>query len=105
MKRTNLLAFVALLVFAVGCQRHYNITFVNMTGQDLTVTLQGPGTFEPMPPAMPLAREGGRGMFKVVVPEKDLPANYAWHADSFEGSVVVQKGSEKELLVNIRRRQ
>jgi hypothetical protein len=104
MLRMKLLACVVLLATAVGCQRHYTITFVNMTGQDLTVTMQGPGQVQPNPPAMPLARDGGRCLFKVAVEEKDLPANYAWHADSHEGSIVVQKDSNPDLLVNIRKR-
>lgn len=104
MMRVKLLACVALLAFAAGCQNHYNVTFVNMTSEDLTVTMQGPGKIEPSPPAMPLARQGGRGMFKVAVNPNDLPANFAWHANSHEGSVVVQKDSSKELIVNIRRR-
>jgi hypothetical protein len=104
MKRMKLLACVALLAFAAGCQKQYTITFVNLTGEDLTVTMQGPGKIEPAPPTMPLARQGGRGMFKVAVNTDDLPANYAWHADSHEGSVIVQNDSNKFLIVNIRKR-
>jgi hypothetical protein len=104
MMRMKLLGCVALLAFAVGCQRQYTVTFVNMTAEDQTVTMQGPGTIHPSPPAMPVAREGGRGMFSVAIDEDKLPANYAWNADSHRGSLVIQKDSNKDLIVNIRKR-
>jgi hypothetical protein len=101
MPRLKLLLCAAALTFVVGCQRHYTITFVNMTGEDLTVTLEGPGHIEPSPPSTPLARRGGRGIFKVAVPEDELPANYAWHANGNQGSIIVQKDSNKTLIVNV----
>ena len=104
MTRTGLFVLCAalLIAVAVGCHQQYTVTFVNMTPEDLTVSMEGPGEIDPSPASLPLARRGGRAVFKVAVDDDELPASYAWHADSHQGSVVVHQDSKPSQIVNIR---
>ncbi len=84
---------------AVGC-KSTEMMMVNDLGEDVVVSLQGPGTIKPDPPAMPLAN-AGKGVFKIETPNTELPADYQWQAAGRTGTIVVTKDSPKRQVLNL----
>ncbi|MCE5277517.1 MAG: hypothetical protein ABFD92_13865 [Planctomycetaceae bacterium] len=94
------LAVLAGLAMILGGCKTSNIMFVNDTGRDTEVSLQGPGKIEPTPPILPVANRG-TASFTVTTDPADMPANYVWQAAGRRGTVVVSKQSPDHQIVNL----
>lgn len=95
----ELTVLMGLVLVVVGCKTT-ELMVVNDTGQDVQVTLQGPGKILPNPPTLSVVNSG-KAVFKIETPDGKLPANYQWQGAGRIGTIVIAKDTPDRVIYNL----
>jgi hypothetical protein len=88
------------LAFAGGCSKKVKLTFVNVTPEELTVSLSVDGgwkhTLGTVPPS------GGKLWHRLKIKKDELPAQCQYRAGVHSGSFTVTEDTPDELWIDLR---
>jgi hypothetical protein len=80
------------LVMIVGCDKKFNLTFVNGTAQEREIVLHTPAGTE-----SGIAPSGGNWKITVVLAKEDLPAHCSWQSGEMGKKFKLTEGSKKDV--------
>lgn len=84
---------------AAGCDKSFDITFVNHTAYPQEVRLRGPGHYPDL--VGEASPSGGKVEASFKVDEDLLPAKYQWKTDTYAGDFVLSRKHKSEQWVHI----
>jgi hypothetical protein len=87
------------LVMIVGCDKKFNLTFVNGTAQEREIVLHTPAGTE----SGIAGPSGGKWKITVVLVKDDLPARCSWQSGEMGGNFDLTEKTKKDIFIHIDR--